>query len=51
MESHRLTEILLQVLENQEWVEEQFPIKVRYNMLIVTADNILSPAALQEVSL
>ena len=42
--------ITQQVLDNQKWVEKQFPTKVRYNMLIITADNILSPDVLQEVS-
>lgn len=37
------------VLKNQEWVEENFPIKYRYNMFIITADNILTPEVLQQV--
>jgi hypothetical protein len=37
-------------LKNQDWVEEHFPLKYRYNMFIITADNILTPQVLQQVS-
>ena len=34
------------VLKNQRWVEEKFPLNYRYNMYIVTADNVLTPAVI-----
>lgn len=39
------------VLTNQEWVEQNFPVKYRFNVIIVTAENILEPKALQQVRL
>lgn len=38
------------VLKNQRWVEEKFPLNYRYNMYIVTADNVLTPAVIKQVS-
>lgn len=37
------------VLSNQKWVEQNFPVKYRYNVIIVTADNILEPETLKQV--
>lgn len=37
------------VLQNQEWVEDNFPLKYRYNLIIITADNVLSPDVLKQV--
>ena len=37
------------VLTNQEWVEDNFPVKYRFNILIITAENILEPKSLQQV--
>ncbi|KAF6037774.1 PTCHD3 [Bugula neritina] len=38
------------VQANQLWTEKEFPLRARYNVILVTADNILSPAALREMS-
>lgn len=38
------------VLSNEKWVEKNFPVKHRYNMYIVTADNVLEPAVIKQVS-
>lgn len=39
-----------EVLKNQKWVEEMFPVKYRYNMYIITADNVLDPAVIRQVN-
>ncbi|XP_067927836.1 patched domain-containing protein 3-like [Watersipora subatra] len=36
-------------LEQQRWVEEMFPTKYRYNMLLITAENVLEPAVLKQM--
>ncbi|XP_067935970.1 patched domain-containing protein 3-like [Watersipora subatra] len=37
------------VQANQEWAEKNFPLKTRYNILIVKANNILSAGAIREM--
>lgn len=37
------------ILKNQDWVDENFPVKYRYNMIIVTAPNVLEPSVLKQV--
>ena len=37
------------VIKNQEWVDREFPVKYRYNILIITADNVLEPSVIKQV--
>ena len=40
-----------QTIHNKEWVEENYPREIRYELMIVEADNILEPSILVTVSI
>ena len=39
----------LMVMSFQEWIDQNFPTKDRIQMMIVKADNILTPESLQKM--